>query len=145
MRTPAANDAAWHSRFRSRLVGGTFRTWRGSPYKVLAYVRPAVRDAFVPRIRLISTLGRPVLGNRDEVAWMEAEYDPSQPLRSMLGRLESLGQESLPVIHKATSGSWSRVGLHPAGGVHMPECWAEHAVAHTADHLNPLKGGRAPA
>jgi len=117
------------ARFRERPASG-----RWSPLEVLAHLRDADRDVYLPRLEVMLTQERPAVADvnllgRDRVGTY-GSLEPAAVLdewrvtrRRLLARLAPLGREE-----------WARVGVHSLRGAtmlgEMVRGWAEHDLSH---------------
>jgi len=114
-----------------------------SLHRILAHVRDVETLAFLPRVRLILAEERPVLSPFPSHDWSDGDYQPAEPMASLLAGWSQTRAEVVDLLPPPASLAWSRTGFHAPSGQRTLQWWAERIYGHAREHLRlPAAAGR---
>lgn len=92
------------------------------------------------RARQTTTENNPIFQNFDGEAWMDAHYNPDEPLASILERLSASVKETASMLRALPPQAWSRESSHEVyGGGFTLQTWVERGLAHIQEHLETVQ------
>jgi uncharacterized damage-inducible protein DinB len=109
-----------------------------APHQVLAHLRALESQAIAVRLRRILDESEPYLPLFDDEGWMDAHYDPNEPVQSILDDYAHLRQQELAWLMELPSAGWNRTARHPWWGVRALQWWVEQALLVARQHLEQL-------
>jgi len=122
--------AAWHT---------TTAAGQPTPHQVLAHLRALEAQAIAVRLRRILDESEPYLPLFDDDGWMEANYNPSEAVASILDDYARLRQEELTWLKDLPPAAWNRTARHPWWGVRALQWWVEQCLLVARQHLEQLQ------
>jgi len=126
----AMPDAGWHTPAAAGQL---------TPHQVLAHLRALESQAIMVRLRRILDEDEPYLPLFDDDEWMAANYDPAEPVQSILDGYASLRQQELSWLKDLPSAAWNRTARHPWWGVRALQWWVEQCLLMARQHLEQLQ------
>ena len=108
-------------------------------HQIVAHMRDLEVLAFLPRFRRILTEENPLLEPFNSHTWSAADYQPAEPMATLLADFTRARAEVLQLIQPLTPEDWSRTGFHPPSGRRTAQWWAERIYIHAQDHLNQMR------
>ena len=126
----AIPETEWHAR---RAPDGQ------TIHALMAHIRDLETLAYLPRLRRILAEDEPTLVAFPSHQWSEADYDPAEPMETLLAEYARAREEEMELIRRLDSAGWSRAGFHPPTGWRTAQWWVERALAHTVEHLEEIR------
>jgi hypothetical protein len=111
---------------------GNSRHW------LMAHLQATEENLFLVSIRRILAESRPVMDDFDRLAWMQANYDPQEPIARLLAGYAKIREQELECLRYMASDGWSRIGRHLTWGNRTLQWWVEKSQAHSVSHLRQL-------
>lgn len=135
-REQADEMAAWASRLSlpQSVPSDPAEDW--TQHQLLAHVRDAEVQAYLPRLGRILQEQAPVFEDFDAEAWMKDHYDPHEPAEEIATAFASARTQGWDWLSGLAGDGWNRIGCHPLVGDKTLQWWVERAVAHAQEHLN---------
>ena len=110
-----------------------------SPHRVLAHLRAIGSKALSIRLQRILDEEEPFLPIFYDDQWMDAHYDPHEPLEKIIADYSELRREQLEMIKDLPPHKWNRTARHPWWGVKTLQWWVEQILRYDEEHLQKLR------
>lgn len=109
-------------------------------HQLAAHTRDVHNLVYGLRVRRTAQEDQPVFPNFDGEAWIAENYDPDEPLASILDELSASVEETVSLLRGLPPEGWSRASAHEIfGGGFTLQIWAERALAHIREHAETVK------
>ncbi len=109
-------------------------------HQVAAHTRDADKLVYGLRTRRTVEEDNPVFENFDQDTWMAANYNPDEPLASILDELSASIKSTASMLRELPPEAWSRESSHEIyGGGFTLQTWVERRLAHIQEHLNAVR------
>ena len=109
-------------------------------HQLAVHTRDADKLVYGLRIRRTVEEDNPEFENFDQDAWMTANYDPDEPLASILDELSASVTEVVSILRNLTLEAWGRKSSHEVyGGGFTLQTWVERGLAHIQEHLESVQ------
>lgn len=109
------------------------------PHFILAHLRALDRQEFMPNLKRIQAETVPLLAVFDDQSWMEAHYQPEEPVDEILEGLEQRRAEEVAWLRDLTTPDWSRLGRHAWWGLRSLQWWVELQLELSRQHQEQIK------
>ncbi len=106
-----------------------------TPHRMLAHLRLVEVEIFAPRIRRILEEDQPELELFDDEDWMQASYDPAEPVEDILQAYEHARLQEIIGIEQMSISVWNRTARHPWFGVRTFQWWVEVCLTYSLERL----------
>lgn len=109
-------------------------------HQVAAHTRDVEERVYGLRIRRTVEEDQPVFQNFDGDAWMAENYNPDEPLASILDELSASVKKTVSLLRELPPEAWSRESGHEIYGDGFTlQTWVERGLAHIREHADALK------
>lgn len=114
-------------------------------HKLAAHTRDVEKYVYGMRMRITVAQDNPEFQDFDADDWMAANYDPEEPLASILDELSASVEETATWLRDLPPEVWSRVSSHETyRGSFTLQTWVERALAHIQEHLRAVQKQQEP-
>ena len=109
-------------------------------HQLSCHTRDVDKLAYGLRARRTAAEDDPEFQDFDGEAWMDAHYDPDEPLASILDELSASVNETASLLRNLPPEAWSRESSHEIyGGGFTLQTWVERGLAHIQEHLATVR------
>lgn len=109
-------------------------------HQVAVHTRDVDRLVYGLRVRRTAEEDKPVFQNFDGDAWMAENYNPEEPLASILDELSASVKGTVSLLRELPPEDWSRPSGHEIYGDGFTlQTWVERGLEHIQEHLDTLK------
>ena len=112
-----------------------------TPHQLLAHLRLVELEIFAPRIHRILEENQPYLDLFEDEYWMQASYNPAEPVEDILLDYEQARHQEITEIEHMPISAWNRTGRHPWFGVRTLQWWVELCLTYSRERLSWLRAG----
>lgn len=111
-----------------------------SIHQLAVHTRDADKLVYGLRIRRTAEEDNPEFENFDQDEWMAANYDPDEPLASILDELSASITKTVSMLRVLPPEAWNRTSSHEIyGGDFSLQTWVERGLAHIQEHLEAVQ------
>ena len=110
-----------------------------SLHKTLAHLRDVEAGYFQPLYRRLLSGEDAPAGRYELQAWERQDYDPNEPLETILADLARLHRQEADTLRGLEPQGWNRACRHPVWGERTLQWWVEQSLAHSTQHLRQLR------
>jgi hypothetical protein len=109
-------------------------------HQVAAHTRDVEEKVYGLRIRRTVEEDQPVFQDFDGDAWMAENYNPDEPLASILDDLSASVKKTIPLLQELPPEGWSRESGHEIYGDGFTlQTWVERGLAHIREHADTVR------
>ena len=109
-------------------------------HQLAAHTRDADKLVYSLRIRRTTDEDNPEFENFDQDEWMLSNYNPDEPLASILDELFASVKETASMLRELPPEAWSRESSHEVyGGGFTLQTWVERGLTHIQEHLETVQ------
>jgi hypothetical protein len=109
-------------------------------HQVAAHTRDVDEKVYGLRIRRTVEEDQPVFQDFDGDAWMAENYNPDEPLASILDELSASVKKTVSLLRELPPETWSRESGHEIYGDGFTlQTWVERGLAHIREHADAVK------
>jgi len=109
-------------------------------HQLAAHTRDVDKVVYGMRIHRTAEEDNPEFQNFDADEWIVANYNPDEPLASILDELSASIKETASMLRELPQEAWSRESSHVTyGGGFTLQTWVERALAHIQEHMETVK------
>jgi hypothetical protein len=136
------HEAAWEFRAACEAVSDPFAKiedgW--TLHQIASHTRDVQKLIYRARIERTAKEDNPLFESFDADDWMEAHYNPQEPLSGILHEFTHNADELCAILSGVPREAWSRESSHPElGGGLTLQLWVERSLAHIKEHLLEVK------
>jgi len=112
-----------------------------SAHQIAVHTRDVHKMVYGARIQRTIAEENPLFENFDGDAWMAEQYDPNEPLASILDGLADSVSQTVAALRAIPPAAWSRPSRHETYGAGFTaQTWVERSLAHIEEHLKAVSG-----
>ena len=111
-----------------------------SPHAIVTRLRDVERNAYITRLQRLLNEAAPQFESFDPEAWEAEQYNPDEPMTTLLADYAGLREAELQLLRPLTPAGWIRSGRHITFGIRTVQWWAERILQHGEEHLRELRG-----
>lgn len=109
-------------------------------HQLAAHTRDVDRLVYGLRTRRTVNEDNPEFEKFDADHWVQTQYDPSEPLASILDDFSASMTELVSMLRGLPPAAWARESRHPTlGGGLTAQTWVERGLAHIEEHLASVR------
>lgn len=109
-------------------------------HQLAVHTRDADKLVYGLRVRRTAEEDNPEFENFDQDEWIATNYDPDEPLASILDELSASITKTVSMLRALPPEAWTRVSSHEVyGGGFTLQTWVERGLAHIQEHLEAVK------
>jgi hypothetical protein len=109
-------------------------------HQVAAHTRDVEEKVYGLRIRRTVEEDQPVFQDFDGDAWMAENYNPDEPLASILDDLSASVKKTVSLLQELPPEGWSRESGHEIYGDGFTlQTWVERGLAHIREHADTVR------
>ena len=109
-------------------------------HQVAAHVRDIDRVVYNARTNRTLAEENPLFESIDPDEWMTTQYDPNEPLKSIIGEFKANVEALCDVLNEIPHEAWAHGSRHETLGDGLTlQLWVERSLAHIEEHLQVLK------
>jgi len=109
-------------------------------HQTVSHVRDTEKVVYGERIYRTLNGDNPEFKDFDADKWMEAHYDPQEPLERIFDEFTSHVSELCKTLSDLPQEAWSRESRHETQGSGLTlQLWVERSLAHIEEHLQAVK------
>ena len=109
-------------------------------HQLAVHTRDADKLVYGLRIRRTVEENNPEFENFDQDDWMTTNYDPDEPLASILDELSTSMTKTVSMLRGLPPEAWIRKSSHEIyGGGFTLQTWVERGLAHIQEHLEAVQ------
>jgi hypothetical protein len=109
-------------------------------HQVAAHTRDVEEKVYGLRIRRTVEEDQPVFQDFDGDAWMAENYNPDEPLASILDDLSASVKKTISLLQELPPEGWSRESGHEIYGDGFTlQTWVERGLAHIREHADTVR------
>ncbi len=109
-------------------------------HQLAVHTRDADKLVYGLRIHRTVEKDNPAFENFDQDKWMTVNYDPDEPLASILDELSASVTKTVSMLRALPPEAWARASSHEIyGGGFTLQTWVERGLAHIQEHLEAVR------
>ena len=109
-------------------------------HQIAAHTRDVDENVYGMRVRRTAREDNPLFSNYDGEVWMVEQYNPDEPLASILDELSASVKGAVALLRDLPLEGWSRTSAHEVyGDGFFLQTWVERELAHIQEHLETVE------